>query len=78
MGKGRGSRRSAEQREQRQRREERALDGVPPGAESVWGRSADEARATLRRWLSGACSHQGQPGAVEPADEAGFARVGLP
>jgi hypothetical protein len=26
------------------------LDGVPPGAKALWGRSAEEARATYRRW----------------------------
>ena len=26
------------------------LDGVPPGARALWGRSADEARDTYRRW----------------------------
>jgi hypothetical protein len=26
------------------------LDSVPPGAKALWGRSADEARDTYRRW----------------------------
>jgi hypothetical protein len=26
------------------------LDGVPPGAKALWGRSAEEARDTYRRW----------------------------
>ena len=26
------------------------LDGVPPGARALWGRSAEEARDTYRRW----------------------------
>jgi hypothetical protein len=26
------------------------LDGVPPGAKALWGRSADEARDAYRRW----------------------------
>lgn len=88
MGKGRGQRRSAEQREPRQHRGERAflfdtdlswcladvdreewewalsscagdvvraahqcgVEGLPPGVKALWGRSAEEARDTYRRW----------------------------
>lgn len=88
MGKGRGQRRSAEQRELRQHRGEQAflfdtdlswcladvdreewewalsscggdvvraahqcgVEGVHPGAKALWGRSAEEARDTYRRW----------------------------
>jgi len=30
--------------------QECGLDGVPLGAKALWGRSAEEARATYRRW----------------------------
>lgn len=30
--------------------QECGLDGVPAGAKALWGRSAEEARGTYRRW----------------------------
>jgi hypothetical protein len=41
-------------------------------------RPADKDRQMAKPVVSWACSRRAEPGAVEPADEAGLARVGLP